>query len=94
MKNKETFMESWKIQRQKGKLMYVFTQAGRLAVLGLAGVVLGSVFLYDSPRAYSFVYYFPTYNFVFLGIFLAASLKFKYQWGKNEDKYNHLSNNH
>jgi len=84
-------MGDWALQRQKGRLKYVLTQAGQVAGYGLAGVVVGSVFLYDSSSAYSFAYYLPTYFFVFLGVFLAATLKFIYQWGRNEEKYSQLS---
>ena len=87
-------MGDWALQRQKGRLKYVLTQAGQVAGYGLAGVVVGSVFLYDSSSAYSFAYYLPTYFFVFLVMFLAAILKFTYQWGRNEEKYSQLSDKH
>lgn len=88
MNDREKFMENWKLQRQKGQIKYVLSQAGRIAGFGLAGVVVGSIFIYDSPSTYSFAYYLPTYILVSLGVFIAAAFNFLYIWGKNEDKYN------
>lgn len=91
VKDREKFMGNWTPQRQKGRLKYVLIQAGQVACYGLAGVVIGSAILYNSPSTYSLAYYLPTYFFVFLVMYLAAILKFTYQWSRNEEKYSQLS---
>ena len=90
LKDREQFMKNWEVQRRKGKLKYVITHAGSVGIFGLVGVVIGSVFFYNSPRTYSFAYYLPTYFQVFLGVSLIATMKFMYEWGKNEEKYSNL----
>ncbi|KAB3531591.1 hypothetical protein [Alkaliphilus serpentinus] len=91
MENKK-FVNYWEVQRQKGRLMYILTKAGLVAVFGLIGVVIGSIFLYDSPSSYSFMAYLPTYIFVFIGLLLATAIKFSYDWGRNEERYGKITN--
>ena len=87
MKNKEQFVKKWEWKRQKGKLRYVLTNAGVSAGCGLAGTIIGSIFLYDSPSVYSFSKYLPVYLFVFVGVLFIAALTFSYKWNKNEGKF-------
>ncbi len=90
MKDREEFIKKWKIQRRKGKPRYVLTHAGLIGGYGLAGSIIGSIFLYNSTSAYSFGHYLPTYIIVFLGVLLIAALKYMYEWGKNEEKFSKL----
>lgn len=78
MKNKEQFMKGWEVKRQQGKLKYVLINAGLVGSYGLVGVIIGSLFIYNSPSTYSFSYYLPTYIYVFFGVFLIAAMKFMY----------------
>jgi hypothetical protein len=85
-------MKSWEVQRQKGKLNYVSTNAGIAGCWGLAGTVLGSLIIYNSPSAFSFTDYLASYFYVYIGVFVGATLKFMYEWGKNEEKYSKMLN--
>lgn len=87
MEDKNGFLENWEQKRQGGKQKYVLMQALRAASTGLAGVVVASIFLYNSPSEYSFLYYLPTYLVIFFGVFFIAVLNYKYQWKKNEKAY-------
>lgn len=84
-------MESWEVKRQQGKLKYILINAGSIGSYGLLGVIIGSLFLYNSPSAYSFSHYLPTYIYVFFGVSLIAAPMVMYQWNKNEEKYSELS---
>ncbi len=88
MEDKNVFLENWEQKRQGGKQKYVLMQALRAASTGLAGVVVASIFLYNSPSAYSFFYYLPTYLVIFFGVFFIAVLNYKYQWNKKEKIFN------
>jgi hypothetical protein len=92
LEDREQFVKNWELQRQKGKLKYVSTNAGIAGVWGLAGTVIGSIFIYNSPSAFSFIDYLASYFYVYIGVFIVAVLKFLYEWGKNEEEYNKILN--
>lgn len=85
--DREKLFENWKLKRQGSQLKYVLTRALRTASSGLAGVVVASIFLYNSPSAYSFRYYLPTYLAIFFGVLLIATLAYTYQWNRNVKKF-------
>jgi hypothetical protein len=89
---REQFIKNWEVQRQKGRLKYVSTNAGIAGGWGLAGTVLGSLLIYNSPSAFSFTDYVVSYFCVYIGVFVVATLKFMYEWGKNEEKYSKTLN--
>lgn len=90
MKDRKQFIKSWGVKRQKGKLKYVLINAGAVGSYGLVGIILGSLFLYNSPSAYSFSNYLPIYIGMFLGLSLIAAPVFTYKWNKNEGKFGEL----
>lgn len=83
-------MKRWEVKRQQGKLKYVLVNVGSVGSYGLVGMIIGSLFLYNSPSAYSFLDYLPTYLYLFFGLSLIAAPIFIYQWNKNEEKYSEL----
>ncbi|MEN1760408.1 hypothetical protein [Anoxynatronum sibiricum] len=87
MEEREKLLDNWRQKQQSGQLKYVLTRALRTASTGLAGVVAASLFLYNSPSAYSFRHYVPTYLVIFLGVFLIATLTYTYQWYRDEKTF-------
>lgn len=94
MKDREQFMKSWKIKQQRGKLNYVLISAASVGSYGLLGLIIGSLFLYNSPSEYSFTYYLPKYIYLFFGLSLIAAPHYIYQWNRNEEKYSKLLDIH
>lgn len=87
LKDKKDFIDDWELNRQKGKTNFVIINAIKRSLWGLIGVVIGSIFIYNSPNVYSFRDYFYVYLVVFSVVFIAAALRFLHLWGKNEGIY-------
>lgn len=87
MKDNKDSIDDWEFKRQKGKTYFVIANAIKRSLWGLIGVVIGSIFIYNSPNAYSFKDYFYIYLVVCSVIFIAAALRFLHLWGKNEGNY-------
>ena len=87
MEEREKILDKGRQKQPRGQFKYVLTRALRTASTGLAGVVAASLFLFNSPRAYSFRYYVPTYLVIFFGVFLIATLTYTYLLYRNEKKF-------
>lgn len=87
MKGKESFEKHWKNQREDGRCRYVVKNALKIASYGLLGMILGSIFLYDSPSNYSLEFYLPKYFILVIILLLVGLTLYMFKWSRNEERY-------